>query len=212
MPGLMPAGLEQTAQHGDQDVAGGRRAIQRMIDGLAARQGHEAAGQFLGGNGRRPRARTIVPAIARRSVAGPPSARRRPGRIPDCARPAVAARSRAVPGRHPCRNRAPSAPAPRRPCRSPGPPWPPSRDAFGFLRLVLAQQVQQQVFLALEIGVEGALGIAGLPGDIAHGGGCEAALGDLLAGRGDQALARLFLAFFSCQAGCGILNIDRYLD
>ena len=51
MPGLMPAGLEQTAQHGDQDVAGGRRAIQRMIDGLAARQGHEAAGQFLGGTG-----------------------------------------------------------------------------------------------------------------------------------------------------------------
>ena len=164
MPGLMPAGLEQTAQHGDQDVAGGRRAIQRMIDGLAARQGHEAAGQFLGGDGRRSAGEReqpfqqlrVDPSLVRhqRGV-GPAEFRIARGQQlqlgreqglggihAEIARPVLQrleglAEVLARRGHRAC-------------------------DAFGFLRLVLAQQVQQQVFLALEIGVEGALGIAGL--------------------------------------------------
>ena len=153
MPGLMPAGLEQTAQHGDQDVAGGRRAIQRMIDGLAARQGHEAAGQFLGGDGRRSAGEReqpfqqlrVDPSLVRhqRGV-GPAEFRIARGQQlqlgreqglggihAEIARPVLQrleglAEVLARRGHRAC-------------------------DAFGFLRLVLAQQVQQQVFLALEM-------------------------------------------------------------
>ena len=164
MPGLMPAGLEQTAQHGDQDVAGGRRAIQRMIDGLAARQGHEAAGQFLGGNGRRPSCEReqsfqqlrVDPSLVRhqRGV-GPAEFRIARGQQLQLGREQCLGGIHAEIARPVLQRLEGLAEVlARRGHRA--------RDAFGFLRLVLAQQVQQQVFLALEIGVEGALGIAGL--------------------------------------------------